>query len=138
MKRLVVLAILCGLLVPACGPSLQQLRSTVEPEVKFVDRDAFCVYNVLNSYAITKQVSPIWAQISWHSGWDPIAKKGLVYGQIEGYSSTPVMFEVFDEGNRTRLEMRIYPDTWGRYKKLARDIWDNADFSQCPKAGSSK
>lgn len=114
-----------------CTFTLNQLRN-VEPQIKMIRKDAYCVYQKLSYNAISCQTGPLLAKMTWLSAWDPTEKHGLIYAMREGYGVFVMMFDIYDIGGGTKVEMRTWPDCSPFEKKISDWLWKNMDFSGCP------
>jgi len=86
---------------------------------------------VLNGKAITKQPHPMFAQISWQSNWDPTTEAGEIFAFDPYYTAYRATLKVYKKDGQTIIEKRISDNSYGRYKRIADDLFFNTDYSGC-------
>ena len=131
-KNKTLISLLLLILISGCGPSLQQVRS-MPPQIKYLQKDPFCVYSKLQGNAITKQTCQLCAKLIWNYNWDPSSLKGEIFPLVVGYGHFPFIFNIYDNGDSTVIEMRIGNHHLMRYREIAEDLWNNTDYSACNK-----
>lgn len=128
-----LLALLAILGTGGCGPTLKQLREMPSSNEKRISKDGNCVYVKTKGFAFDKQPHSIFAQLIWQSSWDDTEKTGEIFAMVEGYSKYPIIFKIKVERSETFLSVSYDPNEHlGRYKDIAMEIFDGADYSRCP------
>jgi len=133
MKR-VIITLLGVVMLSGCVETLQEIRA-LPPQTKHLNKDTFCVYNKLQGEAIMKQAEIGCAALTWNYHWDPSKRKGMVFPLVDTTGEATFVFDIYDDGKITVLEMRITEYNKGgcywQYKEIGKSLYADTDYSDC-------
>jgi len=119
------------MITSGCGMKLNEMR-TLDPDTKIINKEPTCVFNKLNGKAITTQTESFFvARFIWSSNWDNKKRNGELFAMMDDqYRNYHMLFNIYDEGNHTKIEMRVPKSSYEWIKAYAKSIFET-DFSSC-------